>query len=199
MYKLRERNLQKEIEIKDEIRELEKKALQSQMNPHFIFNCLNSIQNFVMENEKILAMDYLSKFAKLIRYNLNASLTSKTLISDEISHLTNYLSLEKLRFKDKFNFEITLDHNLENSETFIPPLLIQPIVENAIIHGMRNIQRGGNISINITKAMGTVQVTVKDNGTGIEKLNEKNSIKSYGMSITAKRLAFINNAQDQSY
>jgi len=177
-----------------EISRLEKSALQAQMNPHFIFNCLNSIQSFIILNDKENAMEYLSKFAKLIRQSLNASAEKKISLHDELSMLRNYLDLEKLRFNDKFEYSIILASNVIPKELNIPPLLIQPYVENAIIHGISGKEKGGKIDLSFIKVSPhQLQVKISDNGIGYKVPTKKTEHRSLGMSITSKRLAYNNN------
>ncbi len=194
-YALNYSNLEYREGMAMEVVNLEKAALQAQMNPHFIFNCLNSIQNFIMENNKVQAMDYLSRFAKLVRQNLNASVESKVSIEDEASMLDNYLALEKLRFKDRFNYHIHVDPNIHLSSTFILPLLIQPYVENAILHGMKEMESGGMINVNFKTSGDNILVTVEDNGMGISTDTMTHNASSLGMSITEKRLYHNNSSE----
>ncbi len=196
LYAWRSGRLKDAFRIKQEISNLEKSALQAQMNPHFIFNCLNSIQNFIMENDKINAMDYLSRFAKLIRLNLNASVEGKVSIEQEVSMLDNYLALEKLRFKDKFDYHIHVDPQVHISSTFIPPLLIQPYVENAIIHGLKNVEEGGKVVVSIYRINDALNVDISDNGSGMSIDKIRSAKKSLGMSITQKRIEH-NNKNDR--
>lgn len=189
LFRLRIKNLQKENDIAEELRSLEKSALQAQMNPHFVFNCLNAIQNFIQENDKEKAMDYLSCFAKLIRLNLNASVEKKISLIDEMLILENYLKLEKLRFEDSFDYKITINESIDQLIE-IPPMLIQPIVENAIVHGVSNRESGGIIGINFQIINDQLKVTIKDNG--IENTIPNDRHKSFGMSITQKRLELNN-------
>ena len=198
--KFRTDQLKKEVAIENEMRELERAALQAQMNPHFIFNCLNSIQNFIMANDKENAMEYLVKFAKLIRQSLNFSTTSKIPLDQEISMLSNYIDLEQLRFKNKFNYHIVVSSELTPEEIKIPTLLIQPFVENAIIHGLKDIQKDGLIEVLFIKNDETsIRAIIRDNGNGLAKSNKLNGHKSLGMSITSKRIAHNNNVIDGSY
>lgn len=199
LYKRRTRYLKNKIDVEREVRDLEKAALQAQMNPHFIFNCLNSIQNFVMQNEKEEAMKYLGQFAKLIRQNLNASVESLVQLDQEIAMLTNYLDLEKLRLNHRFDYEIGCEPSLPVEDIKIPSLLIQPFVENAVIHGMRNRDVGGMITIHFAQDAGRLQVTVTDNGQGHRSNIDTKSHKSVGMSITQKRLAFLNDSQSEKF
>ncbi len=196
-FRSRELALRKETAIKDELRSLEKAALQSQMNPHFIFNSLNSIQNFIMSNDKMAAMDYLGRFAKLIRLTLNASNENTIPLYDEIQMLEYYLSLEKLRFKSKFDYEIIISDDTDVHNTYLPPMLMQPLAENAVKHGMNGIHEGGVIEVRIGKKAGRLFIVVRDNGPmlGINMIPNTNQAseeckkhRSLGMRITGKRL-----------
>ncbi|MCB9308943.1 MAG: histidine kinase [Lewinellaceae bacterium] len=185
---------QKNVEKKkylDEIRILEKEALNSQMNPHFIFNCLNSIQSYIMLNEKTLAMRYLAQFAHLIRLFLEANKEDKITLSDEISLLDNYCELEKMRIPNRFQYKISKSNNLEFNEIKIPPFLIQPFVENAITHGMKGKNdNSGCISIDFVLIDNLLHITVQDNGHGIQTTHNAKR-KSFGMNLTKKRLDLI--------
>ncbi len=192
LYVDRINKIKEENNRQNEISSLEKAALKAQMNPHFIFNCLNSIQSYIIQNDKEKAMHYLSQFAKLIRQYLRASVNETTSLDEEINMLHNYLSLEQIRFNHKFDFKFEVDDSIIQEEVFLPSMLIQPIVENAIVHGITAKNEGGMIEVFISKNQGWLDVTVKDNGVGLnfEKSPTKN--KSFGLSITQKRLALIN-------
>lgn len=199
-YKNRTNRLKQKISIEREIRNLERSALQAQMNPHFIFNCLNSIQNFIMDNEKENAMEYLGKFAQLIRQSLHASTETKISLHREIQMIQNHLDLEKLRFKNKFDYQINVDTSLNPVEIDIPPLLIQPFVENAILHGMKEKQIDGWININFSREdKNSIKVSIQDNGAGHTENKITGSHKSLGSSITARRLALNNKIKDGSF
>ena len=176
--------------VEQEIRQLERSALQSQMNPHFIFNCLNSIQSFIIDNQKDKAMDYLSRFAKLIRQNLNASIDETVALDIEISMLTNYLELERMRFDYNFNYTIDLSNIVSPEEISVPPMMIQPYVENAIIHGMKNKNGDGMIQITFVKKDNQIHIQIKDNGDGMQSKKDRKH-RSLGMSITEKRLMHL--------
>lgn len=189
----RSKQFKRKLFIANEINELEKSALQAQMNPHFIFNCLNSIQNFIMENDKESAMQYLGEFAKLIRLNLKASVEDKITLDEEITILENYLNLERLRLNEKFEFQININNIKSTNDVLLPPMLIQPFVENAVIHGMSSTIENGEININFDLMESTLFVKVQDNGKYKIKNQESNpNRKSYGVSITQKRLDHIN-------
>jgi hypothetical protein len=137
LYRYRMQELRKNISLERQLSDLERKALQAQMSPHFIFNCLNSLQLLIMQNERDKALHYMGIFANLVRGILNASIRGILSIQDEIDLLTNYLTMEKLRFKEKFDFEIQTAPGLNMMKRAIPPMLIQPYVENALLHGMQ--------------------------------------------------------------
>lgn len=191
--------MQKENKIQKELIALERSALQAQMNPHFIFNCLNSIQNYIMRNDKDMAMDYLGRFATLIRQYLNTSTRDLVTLDDEISMLTNYLHLEQMRFNQSFEYHFQVDKNIDPTEITLPPLLIQPFVENAILHGMTSITNGGQINIGISKKENQLQITIKDNGKGFDKNKNTGMRKSLGIAITQKRLQYINDHAEGNY
>jgi len=200
-YKRRTEYLKNRIKVEREIRELERAALQAQMNPHFIFNCLNSIQRYLMDADKENAMEYLAKFATLIRQSLNASSENKISLDQEIMMLQNYLDMEKLRFKDKFEYQIFIDGAVTPEEISIPPLLVQPYVENSIIHGMNGMDIGGLITIRFTRvSYHQIQVKITDNGQPVSQPSRAKDLdhKSLGMSITSKRLAHNNKLRDDS-
>lgn len=188
----REDRLREENATQEEIRSLERAALSSQMNPHFIFNSLNSIQNYIMSNDKLMAMDYLSRFAKLIRLTLRASTQQSVSLQDEIRILEYYLGLEKMRFKDKFKWSITISKDLNGSAVGLPPMLVQPLVENAIKHGMRDKQDDGMVDIYFDKLADHLQVRVRDNGPGFSQDVmagfAEDAHQSLGMRITSDRV-----------
>ena len=195
IYTYRTNQIIHDNKIQNQILELERSALQAQMNPHFIFNCLNSIQNYIVQSEKELAIQYLGRFASLIRSTLNASVAGKVIISEEINLLNNYLELEKLRFKNRFTFEILVDNELDIYSEELPPLLIQPYVENAILHGISKRKHGGIITVSFSKDADNLIVIIEDNGPGIDNLDDDMTRsglkKSFGMSITRNRLDLL--------
>ena len=175
---------------------LEQKVLRSQMNPHFIFNVLSAIQNSLLDNDPIKSASYLSKFAKLIRQNFDFINQKNILLSEEIDALKNYIDTQKLRFNDKFDYEINIFADIDINNTEIPPLLIQPFVENAIEHGFKNIKEKGSIIINIYKEEDKVCYEIKDNGKGF--INLKNDNKIHSIDIFKKRLKLLNNNDEKS-
>ena len=187
--------LKKTLTLQKELAEYEQKALHLQMNPHFVFNCLGSISSFIVQNGTDSAIKYLSKFSKLMRLTLEYSKESLIPIDKEIEGLQNYLELEQLRFNHKFNFNILKSTEIED-DVALPPLLIQPFVENAIIHGVIPKKEMGNITIDFSIKDDSLICTILDDGIGINqsKLNKENSVvahKSMALDIITKRLEMI--------
>ncbi|MEO1261161.1 MAG: response regulator [Bacteroidota bacterium] len=181
--------------------ELEKqKALQSrmmmlsaQMNPHFIFNSLNSIQYFLLENNDTAALNYLSEFAQLMRRTLDNSQRRFITIAEELDFLEKYLSLEKERFQERFEFE--MQKELEDPDnTLIPPMLLQPYLENAIVHGFKNLSKNGLLQLHFTEADDHITVIIRDNGIGRKAaaaLRSASPHRSVAMSNTKTRLKLL--------
>lgn len=181
----------------------ELKALRAQMNPHFVFNSLNSIQNFIMNSEGEAAARYLSKFAKLMRTILNNSERATVTIREEMDALRLYLELEVLRFENKFDYSIEIDPEVDQDFFEIPTMLIQPYVENAILHGLMPKQSKGHLLIRIDMDKTHIICSVIDNGIGRKrsmkmKENSKKDHVSMGMRITRDRLAVLNNIHNSN-
>jgi len=187
----------KEFILKQKISETEMQVLRAQMNPHFIFNCLSSINSFILKNETEAASDYLTKFSRLIRMVLNNSQRQEISLEDELEMLKLYLYMERLRFKNNFTYHIHISENIEPDSIFIPPLLLQPFAENAIWHGLMHKQENGLLKIEIEKEDNMLVCVISDNGIGREAaiaLHSKSAIKekSMGMHITKERLSHLN-------
>ncbi|NUM51636.1 MAG: histidine kinase [Flavobacteriales bacterium] len=200
IYRIRnKKEKEKKNEVQKKIMQSELQALRAQMNPHFMFNTLSSIQNFINSKNSDEAVKYLSKFAKLMRSIMENSKKSRVNLKEELEALELYMQLEQLRLEYKFDYEIILDKNIDPIHDEIPPLLIQPYVENAIWHGITHKEGKGKITIHIVNRNHTLQCTINDNGVGrvaSEKINrQKNKHKSYGMSITKERLEILNAMQ----
>ena len=178
--------------------ELEMQALKAQINPHFVFNCLNSIKGFIFDRDYAQADKYLDKFSDLMRSTIDNSDAAIISLQDEISYLDNYLQLEKLRFEDKFNYKIDVAADIDRELFFVPAMLLQPYVENAIRHGMRFLEnRKGQININVKKENNFLVCEIDDNGIGREKaaaLKSKRHIEyqSRGMNISRRRAELYN-------
>jgi two-component sensor histidine kinase len=183
--------------LQNQLSEMRLEALRSQMNPHFIFNALNSINRYIIRNSKETASEYLIKFSKLMRMILENSKSTSVTLENELQALQLYVELEALRFDNKFDFNISIDPAINKSSVAIPPLIFQPFVENAIWHGLMNKQERGAISIKVNqKQNNKLLVVIEDNGVGRQKATEFNNRthdgKSFGMQITKDRLNSFN-------
>ena len=180
------------------IAEIEMKALRAQMNPHFLFNVLNSIKLFMVQNDAKKASVYLTKFSRLIRLILNNSQNKMVRLSDELEALRLYIEMENFRFNDKFDFTINVTESVKTDEISIPPLILQPYVENAIWHGLMHKDDGrGNLKIEVNRSNGTLKFVIEDNGIGRQKSKSINtryqtSHQSVGMEITQDRISRAN-------
>ena len=178
--------------------EVEMQALRAQMNPHFIFNCLNSINRYIVKSDQTTASLYLTKFAKLIRLILDNSNSKNVILTNELEALKLYIEMEALRFDKKFTYEIKVENNLGTDTVELPPLIIQPYVENAIWHGLLHKEENGHLRILVSMASDSMlQCVIEDNGIGREKakiLKSKTatSRKSLGMQLTENRLNLLN-------
>lgn len=171
-------------------------ALGAQMNPHFLFNSLNSIHRYVLESNPLQASRYLNRFARLMRKFLENSQHSSTLISDETETIDLYLSLERLRMKSNFDYSIFVAEDIDPTKQTIPSLLLQPIVENAIMHGIRYLRyHQGKVDIKIYTENNTITCSIQDNGVGRKataEIEKKSKHTSYGDSIIQKRINLLN-------
>ncbi len=202
----RESQVKKEERLKatltQQIAETEMKALRAQMNPHFIFNSLNSIQKYILQNDHFAASQYLTRFSRLIRLILDHSNQNNILLSSELDLLKLYIEMESLRFDNKFNYEIKVNEGVNPETTEVPSMLIQPYIENAIWHGLLHKEEKGNLLIVFSKNTGSeLVVTIQDDGIGREMASELKSKqvlkkKSYGMQITEDRIGIINKIQN---
>ncbi len=185
----------KTLNLKLELIEYEQKALHLQMNPHFVFNCLGSISSFIIQNHTDEAIKYLSKFSKLMRLTLEFSKEPLIPIHKEIESLENYLELEQLRFNNNFIYKINRSNEIED-DVALPSLLLQPFIENSIIHGVVPKKENGLITINFNVEDDYLCCEIMDNGIGIYKSqkgkeNLVNVHKSMALSITKKRLKMM--------
>ncbi|HTL10384.1 MAG TPA: histidine kinase [Chitinophagaceae bacterium] len=184
-----------ESKLRQNIAETQMQVLRSQMNPHFIFNSLNSIDAFIQSNDKYNATLYLNKFAKLIRNVLDSSKQDVISFSKDIETLKLYIELEIQRSENKFTTDIIIDDELMNSDYKVPPLIIQPFVENAIIHGLRNRDDNkGLLQIMISKTERQIFYSITDNGVGRKAAGQMQSRpgKSYGIEMTLERVKLFN-------
>jgi ligand-binding sensor domain-containing protein len=187
--------------IRQQMAELENQALRSQMNPHFIFNCLNSINGFIVGNNPDEASRFVTKFSRLIRLILDNSKVPFVTLEQELSALKIYIDLEKMRFESGFESKVEVDSRLHTTALFIPPMIFQPFVENAIWHGLLHKDTSGKLTVELYEAENHLFVKIQDNGIGraaASELKSKSSLKSksYGLAITRQRIVNFNAAQN---
>ncbi|NOT52174.1 MAG: histidine kinase [Chitinophagaceae bacterium] len=185
-------------QYEQKIAEVEMASLRAQMNPHFMFNSLNSINNFILKNDPDNASGYLTKFSRLMRLILDNSRSEWVLLENELKALELYIQLEAVRFDHAFSYSIEVVHDINIETVIVPPLLIQPYVENAIWHGLLHRKEpGGRLDIKLWKNDGTLYIEIEDNGVGrdeAKRLRSKTATKqkSHGMKITAERMEIVN-------
>gem|GEM_PF-6745129 len=188
-----------EAEVSRKIVELERRALQAQMNPHFIYNSMNSIQQFMILHDMEGAMKYLTKFSRILRTVLNISAQNRIPLTDEITLIRDYLELENMRFPDKFTYDIHISPDINTHTVEIPPFFIQPQVENAIRHGLLKKSTPGHLRIEITADEVHLFVIVEDNGIGREAAQQAKSgetivNESKGLAIVEERLSHMHSS-----
>lgn len=178
-------------------------SLRREMNPHFIFNSLNSVNHFIATNNELEANQYLTKFSKLMRGVMENSTEDFIPFQQELDLLQNYLALEKTRFADKFDYEIFVDENLNMQSLKIPGMLVQPFLENAIWHGLRYRADKGFLKLNFEKDEQYLKITIEDNGIGIEESKKQKTIhqknrEGRGMKNTLERISLLNDLYKQN-
>ncbi|MBL7700915.1 MAG: histidine kinase [Ferruginibacter sp.] len=195
--------LAQKMELEQELHQSMLASIKSQMNPHFLFNALNTIQSYIYTNEKENASQYLGKFSELTRMILNMSNKEKVSLADEIKTLQLYLELEQLRFEEKLNYSITVDKELSTETFLIPSMLVQPYVENAIKHGLMHQKNKWQLHIDFTQKQNAVEITIDDNGVGRQASEAINRQKtkthqSFASNANQKRLAILNKGLKQA-
>ncbi|WP_118976764.1 sensor histidine kinase [Taibaiella koreensis] len=192
------------IKIDYKIKSLEQMALRAQMNPHFIFNCLNSMQQYILVGDVKKANFYLSKFSELVRETLNNASRIYISLEEELSYLTKYIDLERLQLSNTFDYEIEVDPELDQKKIMVPNMVLQPYVENAIKHGLSRVTAHGRLRVRfgLLREQQILECIVEDNGPGIEHVssNSKSPLRkdrSKGMSITGKRIDTLNELSSQ--
>ena len=196
---LKQKQNNEQLELKNRLLFLEQRSLNASMNRHFIFNSLNSIQYFINSSDKRSANRFLSNFAKLIRKNLDSSAANNFIVTlqEEIERIELYLSLEKMRFSDKFNYTVDVSSSIDTESLEIPSMILQPFVENSIIHGVLSLDRMGEVTVKIYQEFGEIVFEVMDNGVGIDisLKSKKQSVsgdhESKGMEITNRRIELL--------
>jgi sensor histidine kinase YesM len=181
--------------------ELEAKALRAQMNPHFIFNCLNSIKSLIQEQQTEKGVTYLTTFSKLIRTLFNNADKKEITLYDEIATCRLYLQLEAMRFDTKFSYQVNIDENMDLKSVQVPALIIQPFIENAIWHGIVPKGTGGSIALTVAEKNGDIEIAIEDNGIGRGASQQNKSInqthQSKGVNLTQARLELDNLLQQR--
>lgn len=190
----------KKVQIKN--KKIALQSLRREMNPHFIFNSLNSVNHFIATNNELEANQYLTKFSKLMRGVMENSTEDFIPFQQELDLLQNYLALEKTRFADKFDYEIEVDESLNTQSLKVPGMLVQPFLENAIWHGLRYRTTKGFLKLYFEKDNQYLKITVEDNGIGIEeskkqKTEHQKARKGRGMKNTLERIALLNDLYHQ--
>jgi len=179
-----------------ELEELKMTALQSQMNPHFLFNSLNSINNFVLKSEVEKASDYITKFSRLIRVILKSSTSLTVPFSEELGILSLYVKLEQMRINGGFEYIVKIDKDIRLEEIKVPPLFLQPFIENSIWHGLTHVEGDKRISLTISKEADNIICEIIDNGIGIDKAREQSHKKIdrrkfFGTQATENRIQLL--------
>jgi tetratricopeptide (TPR) repeat protein len=185
------------IRSQEQVTEIKQKLFRSQMNPHFIFNSLTSVQNFIISHDEIKASVYLSRFSDLVRSILNNSMVEQITLEEEIATIENYLELQKIRFTDKFDYSIEVDETVNTENILIPPMLAQPFIENSIEHGFKNKKTKGSIMIRFKMDKNRILYEVEDDGIGRQKarkiLNKLDKDhNSLATTITIERIKVLN-------
>ncbi len=188
---------QEQLELENSLLSLKQKALQLQMNPHFIFNALNSIQNLIVQNDSKTARYQLAKFSKLMRAILEHSRSNAISLEQEIETLENYIAIERLSSGNEFHYNIQIEPDIKPADTYIPPMMIQPFVENAIIHGIAPLHKNGIVNISFAQKQENIHCTIEDNGVGFEQA-QKSKAKALGdghqsaaLQVTQERLDIL--------
>ena len=193
--------IQKKLKIQN--KKIELQSLRREMNPHFIFNSLNSVNQFIATNNELEANQYLTKFSKLMRGVMENSKDDFIPFHEELELLKNYLALEKSRFQDKFDYEITVDEHLNSQNLQIPGMLIQPFLENAIWHGLRYKNEKGFLKLNFQKSNNQLNIKIEDNGIGIkesknQKTEHQKNRNGRGMKNTLERIKLLNDLYEKN-
>jgi LytS/YehU family sensor histidine kinase len=188
---------QNRLKTLQQTNKLKQRLFRSQLNPHFIFNSIASIQNAIINEEAVDASRYLARFSKLVRNILDSTVSDVISLEEEISTIENFLALQKLRYEEAFDYKMVVDEYLDQESIFIPPMLTQPFIENAIEHGIRNKEQAGNISVGITKNEDYLCIEIIDDGVGRQAANailkkQKKNHKSLSTGIIQERIKIFN-------
>jgi hypothetical protein len=198
-FKFLKKRVKDEINYTKKLAELELNALQSQMNPHFVFNALNSIQNLVISNKSDLADKYLSRFSQLMRLFLESSKHKFISLSEELLIIKRYLEIEKLRFGDKLTYNIINELTELDEKVLVPATILQPFVENALVHGLFHKVGPGNLDIRIMSEHNLIYIIITDDGVGrtySKNVEKQKTYKSRGMEIINEKLNLLKKIED---
>lgn len=197
--RLRRRQV-RERDLKLQVASLEMRALQAMMNPHFVFNALNSIQNYINGRDGYQANKYLAKFSKLIRSSLNSSRDAMNVLAKELEYISNYLDLEQLRFEERLRYTIDIGRGVDVNRMLVPGMLLQPLVENAVIHGVMRSRRPVRISISCTTDNNNLFISVRDDGPGLNVHQPSaKEHKSMGLGMIRNRLQLLGEMKGKEY
>ena len=190
-------------EYESKLNESRLSSLQSKMNPHFIFNALNSIKAYLIENDKRKAINYMNRFSKLVRKILESSRIEKVSLEEELEIIKLYVEIENTRFNNTIQFNIENSSN-EKKNVFLPPLILQPFIENALWHGLAPSGKEKKLSLKVLHNNGHTKVEIEDNGIGRSKSlsdHQQNKLKrkSMGMKMTQERLSVFNQKFNTNY
>jgi len=180
-----------------EKKDLEQKVLRSQMNPHFIFNALSAIQNSLMDNQPLQSATYLSRFAKLIRQNFDFIQEESIPLSEELDALNNYIETQQIRFKNRFVYTLNVHNNIDVDNIQVPPLLLQPFIENSIEHGFKNLNKMGELNVDISGNENLIHYQLSDNGSGITQVG--NDGKTHSTDVFLRRLKLLGNKDEETF
>ena len=192
---LRNKNIK--LKLEQEKLQLEQTVLRSQMNPHFIFNALSAIQNTLLDNDPVKSATYLSGFARLMRQNFDFIKEEQITLNDELDALQNYMNTQQLRFKEKFCYRTDIAPGIDTETIKIPPLLIQPFVENAIEHGFKNKKETGEIILKVSQNNNSVCYEIRDNGNGY--LINRPDNKEHAIEVLKKRIKLLKNGDEETF
>ncbi|MEZ4817833.1 MAG: histidine kinase [Flavobacteriaceae bacterium] len=185
------------MEFQKKLYQSELSALRGQLNPHFIHNSINAIQYYIQRNEVSLSENYLSKLSKLLRLFFEYSRKQTISLADEINLLNNYLEIEKMRFEDKLNYTIHVDKSLDEEDIFLPSMILQPIVENAVNHGVFHKKGNGTVTISFLEQNNNMlAITVEDDGVGIDQVlqfqkNNRKDMRVSSSQVLKERLLML--------
>jgi signal transduction histidine kinase len=202
-YRSKVKKLKREFETERRQASLQLTAMRAQMNPHFIFNVMNSIRNYMQNHDMKSAEKYLTSFSKLVRYTLDNSEVQEVTLEEELQALRNYAELEMQRFENGFEYHVTCEAGIDTKETMLLSMLLQPFVENSIKHGINQMEKGGKILIDIRKQNDSVFIAIEDNGVGIQEAKRRNESEneshiSHGTELIFERIKAYNKVYNKN-